>query len=52
MPFFSHTLEVSMTPLLALMSLVVMLNLVLTVGMLHAFFRTMRGEVDSLNDEM
>ncbi len=40
-----------MTPLLGLLSLVVLLNLVLSVGMLHAFCRTMRGDVDSLGDE-
>ena len=30
---------------------VVLLNVVLSVGMLHAFCRTMRGDVDSLGDE-
>ena len=30
---------------------VVMLNVVLSVGMIRAFIRTMRGDVDSLGDE-
>jgi hypothetical protein len=40
-----------MTPLLSLLSLVVMLNFAISVLMLHAFVRTMRGDVDSLADE-
>ncbi len=41
-----------MTPLLGLVSLVVLLNLAISVMMLVAFARTIRGDVDSLNDEM
>ncbi len=30
---------------------VVLLNVVLSVGMIRAFVRTMRGDVDSMDDE-
>ena len=40
-----------MTPLLGLVSLVVLLNLAISVMMLIAFARTIRGDVDSLGDE-